>query len=205
MARTYLDSGEVFNKHIADAANIGRAKLAQRSNGVLSVPLTAWRVWNALETNLPGTPASDDLGIITGTWGSDAPYIGTGDLKAAGATTRRAAALLPLPPDYEADETVTIRVHAGMKTTISDGTATLDVEVWRIDKDGTLGSADLYAGAAQDINDLTADAYDFVLADTTLEPGDQLYVRLSISVSDGATATAVIGAVWQVEVLADLR
>lgn len=197
----------IKNRHVAATAAIERSKLEQRVLAKCSVVPTDWRVWDALQTVLPGTPANDDLGLVTGTWGSSPPpYLGTGDLKAAGATTRRARVLANLPPDYEAGQTVTIRVYCGMITTAADTSCTVDVEAWRVDKeDGTLGAADLVTTAATTMNSTTADDRDFVVTATTLLPGDTLDIRLSIACNDAATATAVIGAVYQVEVLADLR
>lgn len=199
-----IDEGSIKNRHIASTAQIATSKMAQRLLAVNTVNPTDWRTWDALGTNLPGTPANDDLGIVTGTWGTDAPYIGTGDLKAT-TTTRRAACFITLPNDYEAAETVTLRAWAHMKTTVADTSCTLDFEVWRLDKDGTLGSADICATSATSINSLTSDDKDFTITASTLEPGDTLYVRMSVTVTDAATATAVIGAVEAVELLADLR
>jgi hypothetical protein len=202
-----LDDGSIVNADVDDNANIERTKLEQRTNARFPVNLMDLRVWDAIATNLPGTSASDDLGLITGTYASAPPYVGTSDLKGvAGPTTRYARVLIPIPHDYEGDpQSLTLRAIAGMKTTIADTSATLDVEVWRIDADGTLGASDLYVGAAKSINFLAAANYDYVLATTTLSPGDVLDVRLTIAVADAATATAVIAAIWQLELLADLR
>jgi hypothetical protein len=200
-----IDQESLSNRHLAETAAIARSKLAQRVLAVTSVSPTDWRTWDALGTNLPGTPANDDLGIVTGTWGTDLPYIGTGDVKTT-SSTRRAAGFFVLPSDYEAAETVTIRAYAGMKTTVADGSCTLDFELWRVDKeDGTLGAGDLVATAATSINSLTADDKDFTVTATTLLPGDVLYVRMSVAYVDAATGTAVIGAVYQVELLSDCR
>lgn len=196
---------DVVNRHVSPRAAIARTKLAQRPLAEVGIPLTELRTWDALATNLPGTPAADDLGLVTGAWGTDAPYVGTGDLKAAGATTRRAGFFVTLPPDYEAAETVQMRVIAGMVTTVSDTSATVDLEIWRLDEDGTLGSADLVATSAQSINSLIADDFDFDVTSTDLLPGDVLYCRLSVAVNDAATLTAVIAAVYQMFLLADLR
>lgn len=190
---------------ISSRAAIDRGKLAQRTNAVCPVNLTDWRTWDALGTNLPGTPANDDLGIVTGTFGSTpAPYIGTGDVKAT-SSTRRACAFVRVPEDYETGQTLTVRAYAGMTTTIADGSCDLDFEAYRLDKDGTYGASDLVSTAAQSINSLTAAAKDFLLTVSTISPGDLLLVRMSIAYVDAATATAVIGSVWAVELLADLR
>ena len=201
-----IPESEITDSMISAQAAIAHSKMAQRTNAILPIDLTDWRTWDALQTPLPGTPASDDLGIITGTFGSSpAVYIGTGDLKAAGATTRRAAAFVRVPEDWELNQSLTLRAYAGMTTTIADASATIDFEAYRLDKDGTYGAADLVATAATSINALVAAAKDFTITPTTLAAGDLLLVRMSVTVTDAATATAVIGSVWGVELLADLR
>lgn len=200
-----IPPSEITDAMVSASAAIARAKLAQRVNAVCPVNPTDWRTWDALATNLPGTPANDDLGLVTGTFGSTpAPYVGTGDVKAT-SSTRRACAFVRIPEDYETGQTLTLRAWAGMTTTIADGSCTLDFEAYRIDLDGTYGAADLISTAAQSINALVAAAKTFTISDSTISPGDLLLVRMSIAYVDAATATAVIGSVWGVELLADLR
>lgn len=204
MPSTIHLSDEVLgNRHFTPSAEIERAKLAVRNSGVCPVPLHRLRVWDALATNLPATPAADDLGLVTGTWGTNAPYAGTGDAKAT-TVTRRAGFFVAVPHDFAPGGSLSLRAYCGMKTTVSDTTATLDFEAYRLDEDGTLGSADLVATAAQSINSLTTAAKTFALDEGSLEPGDILYVRMTVAVVDGATGTAVIGAVYGVQLLADL-
>lgn len=195
---------EITDAKVSPRAAISRSKMAQRVLALGTILPTDWRTWDALATNLPGTPASDDLGIITGTFGTDpGPYVGTGDVKAT-SSTRRAGCFLAIPHDYETGQTVTLRAYAGMITTVADGSCTIDFEAYRIDKDATLGAADLVSTAATTINSLTPAAKDFQLTITTLLPGDLLICRMSIAYVDAATATAVIGAVFTVELLCDL-
>lgn len=199
-----LAEDTITNRHVKTTAAIAQSKLAQRVLAPIAIPLTDWRTWDNLAVNLPGTPGSDDIGLVTGTWGSDAPYLSSGDLKAAN-TTRYAGCFVALPNDYEAAQTVQLNLIAGMTTTVSDTTATADLEVWRLDEDGTLGAADLCATAALSINSLTPADKTFTVTATTLEAGDILYVRLALHVQDAATGTAVIASVWKTELWADLR
>jgi hypothetical protein len=151
-----------------------------------------------------GSP--DDLQYVSGTFGSSPPYVGTPDLKAAGAGTRYARLLVRIPPDFEGNnQTLTLRLISGMKTTVADTLATIDVEAWRIDADGTYGAADVCTSAAATINSLTAASKDFNIDPSTLSPGDLLDVRVAVAVTDAASVTAVIGAIWQAEFQADLR
>ncbi len=206
MATTNLGAGEIYDYNVATDAAINFTKILQRTNARHPVNFALLRVWDALGTNLPATPASDDLGLVTGTFASAASYVGTGDVKAAGTTTRYARFFVPIPPTFQGgQETITVRLIAGMKTTIADTSAVADVEAWRLDTDGTLGAADLCTQAAQSINSLTAASKDFNIDPTTLAGGDVLDVRLTITVVDAATVTAVIAALWQIELQADLR
>ena len=39
--------------------------------------------------------------------------------------------MFPVPPEYVAGQTITLRANAGMKTTVADGSAAIDFEVVR--------------------------------------------------------------------------
>lgn len=194
----------IKDSSIAPTAAIQRSKLAQRTFAEQTIPLYELRVHDALQTVLPTTSATDDLGLYPGTFGTHHPGVKTSDLKTAGATTRYARFLTSLPDDYEAGETVQVEITAGMETTVADTTATVDIECYQLDADGTI-SADLCATAAQSINSLTAAAKAFSITATTLNPGDQLDVRIAVAVNDAASGTAVIAAIYKVCVLSDRR
>jgi hypothetical protein len=185
-------------------AEIDRDQMAQDPLKVFPVPMTDFRVWDAVTSLLPATGGTDDLGLYTGTFGTDSPNIKTGDVKAAGAVTRRARVQIPLPMEYEDGETVQLRLKAGMQTTVADVSATIDVEVYRIERDGTVG-ADLCGTAAQSINSLTLADKTFDIDEATLVTGDILDVRVTIATNDAATATAVIAMLVAMELLADVR
>lgn len=183
-----------------------RSSLAQENLAVYPIPIVDWRVWDAMHTNLPGTGATDDLAVIGGTFGTGVPSIQTGDLKNAGATTRYARCQVQLPPEYVAGETVTIRVYAGMVTTIASTSATIDFEVWKSDRGILVSGSDLSTTtAATTINSVTFGNKDFVITATSLSPGDILDIRMAIAVSDTATATPVIGCAGSVELLIDIK
>jgi len=183
---------------------LARSYLEQDDNKVYPINLTDFRVWDALHTNLPGTAATDDLALVGGTFGTNSPTIQTGDLKAAGATSRYARVMIPMPAEYVAGETVTLRLHAGMKTTVADTTATADVEAYESDREEGI-SADLCATAAQSINSLTLADKDFTITATNLEPGELLDVRIHLAVNDAASGTAVIGLIGAVELVCDVK
>lgn len=172
-------------------------------DGIYPVPLTWFRTWDAMATNLPAAGANDDLGLVTGTLASTAPTLQSGDSKAT-TTTRYARFQIPLPQEYTAGGSVLIRIKCGMTTTVSDTTATVDVQAYRVVRDGTVGS-DLCATAATTINSLTHADREFTITPTTLSPGELLDVRVAIAIVDGATATAVIGTIDAVELVCDVR
>lgn len=182
-----------------------RAELVQENLAEYPIPLTDFRVWDALQTPLSGAPAADDLGIAGNVYGTDAPYITTGDVKAGGAVTRRARVQFRLPPEYVAGETASIRVSAGMLTSLADVSATVDVECFVSGRDRTIDGADLVTTAAQSINSLTMADKSFVVTPTNLVPGDELDIRLTIATNDAATATLVAGTVGAFEVLLDIK
>ncbi|GIW81489.1 MAG: hypothetical protein KatS3mg105_3296 [Gemmatales bacterium] len=195
----------LLDRHCSQAMALQRSKLAQRVLGIDHVPLTRCRVWDALHTNLPGTPAADDLGLVTGTLGTDAPRIETGDLKAAGPTTRYCRFQVALPEDYEAGETINLVVYAGMRTTVADVSATLDAEAYLVNKTtGGVGS-DLVTTSAIDINQLNPAKRTFTINPSGLVAGDLLDIRLAIAINDAATATAVIGVIAAIELHSDRR
>lgn len=193
----------VTTAKIADDA-VTRAKLDQEDLALYPVPLTALRTWDAMAVNLPGTAATDDLALVTGTIATDAPTVRTSDLKNAGATTQYASFLVPLPVEYQSAETVQIRVRAGMETTVASASATVDLQVYEIDGNGGV-SADLCATAAQSINSLTEANRDFSITSTDLVAGDVLHVRVAVAVNDSGTGTPVIGKICNIALLCDIR
>ena len=182
---------------------ITRADISQNANSRLSVPMTAFRVWDAMGSVLPSSSSADDIGIAGGTFGTNSPKLTTGDVKTT-TVTRYGRVMIPLPENYEDGETVTLRLHAGMETTVSDGTATVDVEAYKSDSEAGIGS-DLCSTAAQSINSLTFADKDFTITPTGLSAGDMLDVRVTLAVSDTATGTAVTATIGAVELLADTK
>lgn len=167
------------------------------------LPLLDSRVWDAPMSLLPTTSANDDLGVTIGTWGTSAPTVRTSDLKAAGSTTRYSRHQFVLPPEYVAGESVVLRINAGMVTTVSDTSCTVDAVVY--ENSGASISADLCATNAQSMNSLTAANKDFTITATGLAPGDVLDIRVAVACNDGATGTAVIAAVNSVSLVLSVR
>jgi len=192
--------------HIPDGLSplLARNKvLSVASLQIFTIPWTLWRVWDDIDAVLPDTAATDDLGLIGGTFGSASPSIQSVDFGAT-TTTAYARAQIPLPWCFVDYQTVKLRCHAGMLV-IADDACTLDVEAYESDKKAGI-SADLCATAAQSINSATLADKDFTITSSSLVAGDMLDVRLTVVGTDAGNAapniTAVIGAV---QLLCDVR
>lgn len=182
-----------------------RSSLTQDDFAIFQLPLERFRVWDAYGTTLPGTSATDDLGLINGTFGTAAPYVGTGDVKNT-TITRYARIGFCLPPEYVAGQSVRVNLYAGMITTVSSGVATADIECYKMARDGTTGmGSDLCSTAATTIKSLTFANVPFDITATSLSAGDWLDIRVTVNIVDSATATAVIGAILAAEMHLDIK
>lgn len=198
-----LPSGSIAGQAISSVADIAHTQLAQRPLQPTGIPLTRCRVWDAMQTTTPGTAASDDLGLITGTPGTHAPKLSSGDVKNS-TTSRKAAFELEVPSNYDDGQTFQLRMRAAVETTVASASCTLDLEVFKPDGDGLVGS-DLCQTAAQIINSLTKANFDFTIDASALNPGDKLICIITIACTDVATGTAVTPCVYEIIRLADLR
>jgi len=162
-----------------------------------TIPWHWWRIWNdAANDNLPGTAAADDLALIPGTFGTASPSIQGQDC-GNNNTTAYARVQIPLPWDYADGNTVTLRFHAGMLTTVAQTSVMLDVLCYETDEEVGI-SADICNTVAQSINSVTLADIDFTITPTALVAGDLLDVRITIvtvDVTDAGVMTPVIGAV----------
>ncbi len=163
--------------------------------GARQVPVTSWRAPTNINTVL-GAATATILGLITGTVGTATPMLQSDDSKAA-SHTAKAIAEYNLPADYIAGGTFSLAIKAGMITTVADTSATLTVEVFRDAGDGTVGAN--IGPAAQSINSLAAAVKTFVITPTTLNPGDKLILRLTTTIVDGASGTAVIAQIENIK------
>lgn len=193
-----------FDELDAGTGTIPRTALIQTADAVFPIVSTEWRVWDNLAALLPATSSSDDLGLYPGTWGTTPWLIRSADVKTT-TVTLRAACEIVIPAEYDAGESLTLRARAGMITTVSDGTATIDFEVYKKGETGASLGSDLCATSSTTINSLTFGNKDFTITPTNLTPGMVLQIRMTMAIADTATGTAVIGAVEQVKLLADVK
>lgn len=198
-----IPSGEIVNSNINAAAAIERAKLATESLKH-NITLEDVRIWDAFQTNLPTTAAADDLALIPGTWGTDAVVIQTSDSKNT-TVTQRARFYFRLPENYVAGQALSIVGWAGMKTTVASSSATIDFEVYKKNDSTGLVGSDLVTTAATTINSLTATSKEFTIDPTGLVSGDELDCRVTIAITDVATATAVIGRIMKMYMLLSVK
>lgn len=197
-------SGTLAIKESGVSAQTRLTILKQDALAIFPVNMMDLRVWDAIQTNLPGTAAADDLALIGTTFGSTAPRVTAGDCKALGATSRYARFMVELPECYEAGETVTLSLSAGMVTTVASSSCTVDVECYKIDKITGIGS-DLCTTSATTINSLVFAAKAFTITPSGLTAGDVLDVRLTIACNDAATGTAVTPTIAGIDLLCDIR
>ena len=198
-----IPDGSLPGRALANNLELAPTQLAQRTFMATAIPFTSCRVWDAMHTMVVGTAAADDIALITGTPGTNAIKLSGGDLKAT-TTTRKVAFELEVPANYDDGATFQVRIRAGMETTVSDTTATVDLQAWKPDGAGAVGS-DLCTTAAQSINSLTAADKDLTIDASGIDPGDKLLCVLSLAVVDGATATAVTPAVYAITRRCDTR
>jgi hypothetical protein len=181
--------------------------LAIASSQTYTIPMSIWRKHDAYATPLTGSPAADDLGLIGGTFGTNAPSLQTNDFGGnAEAVAYYARGEIQLPAEYVAGQVVKIRVHAGMLETVADQSATVDIEAYKSDEDET-STGDLCTtdAVSDNMNSLVFSDIDFTITPTTLSPGDLLDVRITVTVDDdgdGGTMKACIGSV---QLLCDVR
>lgn len=186
----HLNGGALLNDAEEDVSSFFDNRVVEDA-----LPLILGKVWDAVGSNLPTAGANDDLGLLSNTFGTTAPTIESGDSKAA-TTTRRCLFAYAVRPEYVDGQAITLRLNAGMKTTVSDTTATIDAEVYRV----AAPTVDICATAATTINSLTAGNVDFTLTPTNVVAGDILLIRITVAIVDSATGTAVIGQLNKVSV-----
>lgn len=205
MATTF-DQAVTINGSLAVQSLTGasRGSLSQDTSQVYSLEFVNMRVWDAFQTALSATAAADDLGLATGTFATGAPYLVSRDLNALGATTGYARCLFTLPPEYSQSASVAIRLYGGMLTSVASVSATVDAEIYRLDKDTTIGGSDLVTTAATSINSTSFAAKDFSMTYAGLSPGDVLDIRLAIA-ANSATASSHFAAIASAEMLLTIR
>ena len=159
--------------------SIASSALTQNNSQPYVIPLTGLREKTDLTTVLPATPAATNMGIVDNTYLSGAADVETIDQKAKNASAY-ARFQFPVPPEYVAGQGIVLKVNAGMKTTVSDTTATLDASAVR----PGAPTVNLVSTNPQSINSLTAADFTFTITPTSVVPGDILDVLLTIAIHE---------------------
>lgn len=191
------------SRHEMTMNTIDRVDLTTDSLAAYPVPLTGVRVHDALATNLTATATADDMGLITGTPGTDAPTLQGVDFGGT-STDEKCGFQYVLPPEYVDAGQIQVIVRGAMLTTLSDGTATVDVECWPQNDDGA-ATADICATAAQSINSLTPADKTFTITGTSRIRGDVLNIRVSFAGSDAGNLGVMIPEISKITVKHDVR
>lgn len=191
-----IPDASIPGRALATNLELAATQLAQRTFMTTPVMFTAMRVWDAMATMVVAAAATDDLALITGTPGTNAIKISAGDCKSA-TVTRKVGFELEVPANYDDGQSFQLRIRAGMETTPSDTSASVDLQVWKPDGAGAVGS-DLCTTSLQSINSLTPANFDFVIDGSGIDPGDKLLCVITIAVVDAAHGTAVTPAIYSI-------
>jgi len=176
--------------------NAGVVTLAAVSK-TKNIPLTEFLKDN-LVTELGTAGDATNLGLVAGTHGSASPTLQGSDVGgSSGSETARL--LLSVPDDYTSGD-LTLRFHAGMLTTVSDTTATLDVQAYESDGEAGVGD-DLCETDAVSINSLTLADKDFTIDGDGLAAGDILDVEITVAVQDSGNAGVMIPVIGAAKLL----
>jgi hypothetical protein len=182
-----------------------RQYLFQEDETEFPIDLGSLKVWDSGQP-LPSAAANDDLGYVSGTFGTSNQYVAGRDCKTSGgAITGYARFTVVLPENYVAAQSVKLRFAAGMLTTVSDTTATIDVEAYLVGRTTLKSGSDLITTSATNINSLTFGDKDFTVTATALVPGDVLDVRVALAVNDAATGTVVRPAIAAIDLLCSVK
>lgn len=183
--------------------NRPRSELKQEDLVAYPAPLASCFVHDSGQP-LPASASADDLAFLPGTHGTSNPQLSAGDCKVA-TVTRKARFVVTLPPEYVEQETVRLRVAAGMLTTESDGSCTVDLAAYKLGRNSLVTGSDLVTTVAQSMNSDTFGDIDFVVNASSLSPSDQLDVLVTIACTDAATATPVIPTVASIDLVCDIK
>lgn len=208
MAIQRLDGDLVVTGSITASGNytgpINRSNLIVENTASYMLPLQNFRVWDAMQTNLPSVGASDDLGLATGAFATGLPYLKTQDLNAAGAVTEYARTMFTLPPEYVSGGTISLRMAAGMLTSVASVSATVDAQIYLSARTTLVSGSDLVTTAATSANSTTFAEYLFTVTPTDRAAGDVLDIRIAW-IGNSATASSHFGAIAHAELLLQVK
>ena len=189
----------------ADALHThARSGLTQDDAQVYRIPLMGCRSNTGLV--LDATGGDTLFSIVNGGFGT-----GTLTLKGEEAVSETETTTLcfefALPPEYVADETVTVAIECKVDESGAGNatTETIEIEAYELDDEGAVGS-NLASGGAQDIsgNGDGFNTYTSTITDTGLAAGDKLIIFVQTVVTEDA-GTAVYAEIGNIEVRLDIK
>ena len=136
-----------------------------------------FRTWDAVITNLPAAAANDDMGLITGTFLTDAPVLNATEATPTNGIYKAAVEYV-VPQEYKAGTNLTLDVT--VDEVAAGDTVTIDAEVANLTNDAT---ADICATAAQSVVGAAAGVKSFTITGTNVEPGDVLFIVLTFDLT----------------------
>ncbi len=144
--------------------------------------------------------SADDLIYTYGAAGTAEATIKATDFGAT-TTTQKARVRVTLPPEYVAGESITLRANAGMLTTVSHQTCTIDFNVYR----HAAPTVDICFTSATSINSLVLANKDFVITPTDCVPGDILDILMTVAGADDTDAGVMVPVITLVTLLLDIK
>lgn len=144
--------------------------------------------------------SADDLIYTYGAAGTAEATIRGSDFGGT-SVSQKARVRVALPPEYVAGETITLVANAGMLTTVSNQTCTIDFSVYR----HAAPTVDICATNATTINSLTAGDKSFTITPTACVPGDVLDILMTVAGADDTDAGVMIPVVNLVTLKLDIK
>lgn len=204
MPLSQLIDGEIENRHLNASLNMTRAKHITETLKH-AIDLRDCRIaGNATNSVLTATASGSDLAFNVGSEWTTGFSLRTSDANSA-TVTQSTVFRYRLPPEYVAGGAISVAAVAGMLTNVSDTTATLDFSCYKKNLLTLAYGSDLVTTAATTINSLTFDTVSFVITPTGFVVGDELSLKMTIAITDGATGAGVFGAVSQIYMFPEIK
>ena len=190
MTKTLMDK-------LLQAGAVARGNLAQDALAVYGIPLTSIRA-----ADLASLAAAETAGDFYLTLSSDVIQL-LGELSNNETEVSIALFQFTLPPEYEADADVKIRIKHKLIGAGTDNSSTMDCEAFEDDGEGAVGS-DLVTTAAAASSKASWTTTDFVVTDSGLAAGDILTIRITGTCIESASSNLQFQ-IGQVAMLLDVK
>ena len=197
-----ITAGAVTNTEVNASAAIARSKLASNTDTITIDPYTL-KKHNALNAIIPSAPDSTYLGIL-GAPGSLLVGTNTNNTQ----ENEQAAFVFVLPPEYVAQQNITVRIKARVDVA-RNAESLLDVVVKRLDENG-LDATDLCLTSPIDMKAVTSFANEDFTIDgdaggDELAPGTVLIISIAFETDDTGGGSAGRGEIGLTQVLVPKR